>query len=205
MFKEINASNHSIKCRSVMLGGAINDAHYNVFYLDPDGKRHTCTIYSHWCNMLRRAYSESYKSKNRTYENVSICKDWHFFSNFYEWAKDKNYKNRDLDKDLIEIGNKMYSHSTCLFVPQHINKLLSEKPRGRHDLPTGVTIKKRDGKFISRCGNGKKRVYLGVYFDKDEAHKAYKSYKKTVIIERAMKYKSEPDLYRALIRISETY
>jgi len=204
MFIETPASNHSIKCRRPLLGGAINDAKYNVYYIDDFGRRYACPIYTHWCNLLSRIFSDNYSKGVVCYKDVSICDEWLTFSNFYKWAKDKNYIGRDLDKDLKVTGNKVYSPSTCLFVPPNINKLIQEKRRPKHDLPTGVTIKS-DGKFISRCTDNGKRVYLGVYFDKNDASKAYRNYKRNLIIEKAQDFIGEPDLYNALIGASKRY
>lgn len=204
MFIKTPATIQSLKCRRPLLGGAINDADYNVYYFDGLGNRFTCPIYTHWCNLLSRIFSDSYTKSVTCYKDSSICDEWMNFSNFYKWAKDKRYIGRDLDKDLKVTGNKIYSPSTCLFIPPDVNKLIQEKTRPKHDLPAGVTIKS-DGKFISRCSKNGKRVYLGVYTDKNDASMAYRRYKRSIIIEKAHEFVDEPDLYNALINASKRY
>ena len=44
-------------------------------------------------------------------------------------------------------GNKIYSPSTCIFVPQRINTLFVKKDMNRGDLPIGVHWDKSRNKY----------------------------------------------------------
>lgn len=68
-----------------------------------DGKD---TIYAkYWREMISRCYSEKFKSKHLSYENCSVCEEWHNFQNFAKWF-DENYyecngEQMCLDKDIV--------------------------------------------------------------------------------------------------------
>lgn len=106
-----------------------------------------CPYYHKWMEMLRRCYSESFKSKRPNYVGCSVHPDWHSFSKF---KTDIEYlaqlcgttiEDSVLDKDLIIKGNTVYSKDTCLLVDLCLNVCLNA---GGHkyknsDLPIGVS------------------------------------------------------------------
>ena len=62
----------------------------------------------------------------------------------------------------------------------------------RGDLPIGVKLDKRSGKYQARCNDGQRnRVCLGTYSTPEEAFYAYKEYKETIIKEIADSYQNE--------------
>lgn len=147
------------------------------------GKKHTLA-YQTWRDMLRRCYTESYKLKHPTYANVVVCKEWHNFQNFAEWFYinyPKNVKNSELtynlDKDLLQSGvvDKVYSSSTCCFIPQNVNKFLSSNRSNKVDI--GVHWHEQNKKwvvYISEFLNIKNKcIYVGGFYDKDEAINSY--------------------------------
>lgn len=92
--------------------------------------------YNAWQNMLRRCYDESYQEKHPTYIGCEVVEEWHNFQNFAKWYDENYYEIEgqimDLDKDILVIGNKIYSPETCLFVPQSINKLFTTRGKGKY-------------------------------------------------------------------------
>ena len=76
------------------------------------GLSHT-RLYSIWCGMKKRCYSE--KSINYKYygaRGVKICDEWkNDFKSFYDWAMDNGYKD-DLTIDRIN-PFKNYEPSNC--------------------------------------------------------------------------------------------
>ena len=159
--------------------------------------------YKTWHNLILRCYNEFSVNRNPTYKDCSVCEEWLIFSNFKDWF-DKNYVDGyDLDKDILVKGNKIYSPSTCCFVPQEINKLIINQKRNRGLLPIGV-VKKQDGKFVAQISKNKKRVTLGRFLTANDAFAAYKKEKESYIKEVAQKYfndgKITKRVYDALMR-----
>ena len=91
--------------------------------------------------MIRRCYSNEYKEKAPTYENCTSCREWLNFQVFAKWyhlnrlSDDVKYQ---LDKDIINRGNKVYSPENCALVPRHINNIILDNKLKRGELPIGV-------------------------------------------------------------------
>jgi len=166
--------------------------------------------YGAWQNMLLRC-TESYWVKHPTYNGCTVSENFKSFTFFYEWYRtqtgseneDRNKRNWHLDKDLLCVGNKVYSEDTCVFVPQRINKLLTTTGASRGKFPIGVSFNKKDKKFVSRCGTGDGGYakYLGSYDTPYEAFLVYKVYKEDYIKQIANEYKDQLDTraYQALM------
>lgn len=82
--------------------------------------------YKVWYAMIQRCYKECNTVK-KTYKDVFVCDEWLCYENFEKWY-DKNYYKienevMNLDKDILIKGNKIYSPSTCVFVPKRLNIL----------------------------------------------------------------------------------
>ena len=85
--------------------------------------------YSTWKSMINRCYNEDYLKRYPTYLGVLVEDKWHNFQNFAEWCHNQkgfSQKGWHLDKDLLSIGNKIYSEDTCVFVPCKINTLFNK-------------------------------------------------------------------------------
>jgi hypothetical protein len=163
--------------------------------------------YSHWYPMLDRVYG---KNTYHTYNDVTICEDWHKFSNFNKWFNENTYNlNRKLvlDKDILIKHNKTYSPETCLLVPEYINILFIKSNSVRGDLPIGVYWHNRDKEYRAQCStidlktNKRKNSWLGAYDNPTDAFNAYKQFKEAHIKQVAEHFKSQiPEkLYNALI------
>lgn len=144
--------------------------------------------YEAWRSMLERCFNKKTKEKYPTYKDVTCCKEWLNFENFYEWLHSQknfdkwlNNKNWCLDKDIIIKNNKIYSPDTCCLVPQNINKLFVRKNLKR-EFPIG--IKKENNKFSAKCQNPfiGKAEYICMKDTKEEAfYFGYKPYKEAII------------------------
>lgn len=165
------ASKKSINMRKPLYGVGINDSKYVISKMI-DGKMRLCPIYRVWANMLTRCYREEYSREFPTYKDCTVCDEWLLFSNFAEWAEDKIKDGYDLDKDIIKIGNKIYSPDACVFLPKAINYLISGAKRNSK-YKTGVHFCKRDKVFRASMSIDSKTTALGTYRDEDFAHKAY--------------------------------
>ena len=198
MFIEIPASKVSLTARKLLFGVGINDACYMVYFTNKHDKKLRCPYYVAWASMLKRCYSVSFLKNNPTYIGCSTTASWLTFSNFRLWMEKQNWKGKQLDKDILINGNKIYSPSACLFVEQSINNLLCDRARARGIYPQGVSLCKKSNLILSGCSVNGKRKHLGCFNTPEEAHEVYKQFKSKHILEVAEEYKSEPRLYEAL-------
>ena len=161
--------------------------------------------YELWCNMLTRCYSEAYKKKRPTYESCEVSDNFKSYEYFYEWCQKQIESDNEgwhLDKDLLVKGNKVYSESTCVFIPAEINSLLtkSTSTRGKHLI--GVNWNKTNKAFKARINKNKgKQEHLGYFKTEIEAFNAYKAAKEAFVKEQAEKWKDKIDerAYNALM------
>ena len=176
MFREVPASKTSIDRRKPIYGLGINDAKYTTAKII-DGKELRCPYYRKWKNMLTRCYSASYQEKQPTYIDCTVCDEWLTFSNFKEWMIKQDWKDKQLDKDILVQGNKLYSPEKCLFVSKEINLLLTDRKAKRGKYPIGVYWHGQRENFMCLIGvNGNNR-YLGSFNTPEQAHEIYKKAK----------------------------
>lgn len=169
----------------LLYGVGSNDADYTVQPIIDGVKRH-CPYYTRWTNMLRRCYSEAGLVKNPTYVDCSVCDEWLTFSNFKAWMETQDWEGKDLDKDLLVAGNKVYAPDRCLFVDKTVNRFLTRSQTTRGSLPIGVMQCKKSGKFIARIqelGSGIK--YLASCSTPEEAHQVWLDRKRQLAKELA--------------------
>jgi hypothetical protein len=137
-----------------------------------------------------RCRSDSYYVKNKpAYKDCE--NDFKDFQSFTDWCQDQyGYMNREdklnqywsIDKDILVPGNKVYSESTCIFVPSYINSVFAYSQATRGEYPIGVDFKSREGKFRSSCrDNDGKQRHLGYFTEPFEAHRAWQLFKVGVI------------------------
>lgn len=162
----------------LVCGVGVNDADYPVNKRE-NGKRVMCRYYQAWANMLERAYSDKYKQNRPTYEGVTVCEEWRSFTRFRAWMEAKDWEGKELDKDILFQGNKVYSPDTCVFVDGFVNLFLTDRAAARGEWPLGVDWFEQKQKFRSRCNNPftKKQEYLGLFTCPNQAHIAWKARK----------------------------
>ena len=149
-----------------------------------------------WVNMLRRCYDKKFQWKNPTYEDCTVCEEWHNYQNFAKWFEDNYYEiegeRMEIEKDILIRGNKVYSPETCVFAPTKINCLIIGCNSARGDYPKGVNFHKASGKFVAQCSiDNRKRKHLGLFSTPEEAFQAYKEFKEEYIKEVANRYKDK--------------
>lgn len=165
----------------LVYGVGVNDADYAVCPKGADGKRRKSPYYRVWTNMLTRAYDPKCHAKNPTYIGVTVCEEWHSFMAFRAWMETQDWEGKQLDKDIIVPGNKVYSPTTCAFVPCQINSLLIDCAASRGELPVGVHFHKRDKRFQANIREGSKKRYLGSFSTPEAAHLAWRKEKVRVV------------------------
>lgn len=176
--------------------GSIKNPYYpSVYGVGIVGNKYPVSInciptkeYAMWMNMIKRCFYKKIKEKQPTYQNVTCCKEWLLFGNFYEWLhSQENFKQWEkgsrfaLEKDILIKNNKIYSPETCCIVPQNVNCLFLKREADRGDLPIGV---RKNGKLFSACCHNpftNKVEKLGTYQTIDDAFQAYKRYKEYLI------------------------
>jgi hypothetical protein len=158
------------KSNKLVCGVGINDADYPTQRSNP---RWVCPFYQTWTGMLRRAYYKNYSKKFKTYIDVSVCKSWHRFSNFKRWMETQDWQGKQLDKDLMIKGNKVYCAEACAFVTGRINNFLLEANAARGDYLLGVYLRKESGRFRSCTNWNDTTINLGTFVCEKEAHLAY--------------------------------
>ena len=161
--------------------------------------------YTLWCSMLQRCYSDVLKKRCPTYEGCEVSDKFLYYEYFYEWCHSQiGFDNEGwhLDKDLLIKGGKVYSESTCVFLPPEINSLLVKCTASRGDHLIGVYWNKTNKAFRATVSKNKgKREHLGYFNTELEAFNAYKKAKESFVKEQADKWKGKIDdrAYEALM------
>jgi len=166
--------------------------------------------YKHWQSMLQRCYDEAFIQKHPTYKGCTVVDLWHNFQNFAAWFENKvnsieGYDDFQIDKDLLEKGNKVYSPEKCCVLPREINLLIVNSSAARGNLPLGVIWHKKKQEYRAQMtmtldGN-RRNVHIKTSDDPLECFAAYKNYKENHIKFMAEKYKNclTEEAYSALI------
>ena len=172
-----------------------------------DGKK--VKEYDLWHDMLKRCFSEKYQTHKPTYKGCNVSDNFLNYSYFYDWCQgqigfgkvDENGRCWQLDKDLLFIGNKTYSETACVFIPQEINKFFNENSNTRGEYPVGVCFHKRDGKFVAHGSINGKRQHLGYFNTPQEAFTVYKPFNENLCKQLALKWQHEvdPRLFNAMM------
>ena len=157
--------------KKLIFGVGVNDADYPVNC----SKRGLCPFYFRWRDALRRCYCPLYKDRFPSYEGCYFCDEWLVFSNFKKWMEKQDWKGKQLDKDLVVLGNKIYSPDTCIFISGSLNSFFTLREGDRGSLPLGVTIHPNGhGKYYRAhiSEKGKKRSW-GKFSNPQDCHTAW--------------------------------
>jgi len=171
--------------------------------------------YSLWHGMLERCFCEKYQTRRPTYKDCNVSDNFLSYSFFYDWCQEQigfdkvDEKGRIwcLDKDILFTGNKLYSETVCIFVPNEINVFFTDSGNARGEYPIGVNFHKASGKFTAYCTVNGKRQYLGLFSAPQEAFLAYKPFKESLCKQLALKWQHEIDtrLFNAMMNWTVNY
>lgn len=179
----------NLNLRKPFYGVGINDSDYVT---QPIDRSKRCPIFDVWHSMIRRCYSKNSLERNSSYEGVSVCEDWKYFSKFKTWMEKQDWQGKALDKDWLGDGT-IYSPETCRFIPQDVNAFLAENKK--LEIP-GVRLKFTDGRekpYIAQAMVLGKKKHLGVFSNLEDGHKAWQKAKLAELIIMSRVY-SEIDL-----------
>ena len=159
--------------------------------------------YRLWADMLNRSYDEKLHQRQPTYLNCETSSEFLVLSEFCDWCQNQigfNQPTFELDKDLLNKGNKEYHPDKCVFIPKEINSSLRTRKKMRGNLPIGVSLS-RVGSFMAMMNLGSAKKYLGSFPTPEQAFQAYKHAKEDHIKALANKYKDQidPRAYEALM------
>lgn len=130
---------------------------------------------------------------------IGVTNGFSGFQEFAEWcnqqpgysAKDSFGMFFEIDKDIICLGNKVYSPEYCCFVPRRINSLFTSCRAARGDLPLGVSFMAKRGKYRAYCNSDGRLKHLGHFDGPGEAHRAWQAEKVLVIQQAKSSYMAE--------------
>lgn len=169
--------------------GFINDADY-ITNIKLNGRQIAqCPFYRMWYDMKRRhviKFKDKIRPKCMRYLDVEVCEEWKLFSNFKRWAESKlselgltSLVGLTLDKDILVVGNRVYSPDTCCLVENRINVFFTKSDAKRGKYPIGVHWCNTKKVFVGQCKDGirKAQHFLGYYDNPYEPHKAWQLFK----------------------------
>ena len=144
-----------------------------------------------WSGIIRRTDNRDPKwinEQNKTsYIGCTLDSRWYKLSAFKEWIEQwDDFENKEVDKDILIPGNKIYGPDTCLMVRPIVNSWF--KPTVVGDLPRGVSWNPgwKKGKSpnpyraqITPIGG--KRTALGQYATVEEASAVFEEARKEQI------------------------
>lgn len=197
----------------LVYGVGINDADYVVDKKKTtgyeDGKQKWCRLwmcpfYSVWKSMISRCYSQKFQSRKPTYIGCSVCEEWLTFSKFKSWMETQDWEGKQLDKDLLFPGNKIYSTETCVFISSDINNFILEKSNARGEWPIGVCWIGSIKKFKAGIRFSGKTEYLGYFYSAEEAHQAWLT-RKLELAKLLASEQDDPKIAKALIERYKNY
>lgn len=156
-----------------------------------------------WTDMLKRSYDKKLHQRQPTYSDCETSSEFLVLSKFHSWCQNQigfNKPNFELDKDLLEKGNKEYHPDKCVFIPREINSSLKTRKKMRGNLPIGVSLS-QSGSFMAMLNRGGVTRYLGSFPTSEQAFQAYKQAKENHIKLLAEKYRDQidPRAYEALL------
>lgn len=153
-------------------GVGVNDSPTVISWV-VDGKHVTCPFYAVWHSMLHRCYNPKLHAEYPTYANCSVVPEWLTFTNFKAWMATQAWEDRRLDKDLLVPGNKLYGPDTCVFVSHKVNAFVLDCNARRGQYKQGVSLFKRDGRFLATINLDGVKRHIGLFKTELEAHKAW--------------------------------
>lgn len=152
-------------------------------------------VYKSWVGMFERCYDAKYQARCPTYKGCTVHPEWHNFQNYAKWHLNHECYGLgyEIDKDILVLGNKVYSPDTCTLVPSNVNKVavIRSSPLGLRN--TGIIKRKSLDRFLVRMNiNGKTEV-LGYFETEQEAHLAFINKKAERVRDVAQEYRKTLD------------
>lgn len=198
---------HLVQAGHLKRGNVKNPYHPSVYgvgyigfgeYRVSKDRKHLAA-YKKWQSMIERCYSKRYQSKKPTYIGCTVADEWHDFQNFAEWFyADPHYDlNYELDKDILFMGNKVYSNKTYALVPSDINSFAKGYTK-KSGLPLGISH--RNKSYSVRMYKAGESKWIGSYDNLGDAVRAHARARSCYARQLAEHWKNKVSypVYRAL-------
>lgn len=197
-----------MKPKRLIYGVGVNDSGYVVQkygIVEVNGVRKRklvwiCPYYRTWKAMLERCYSRKYQKRCPTYIGCTVAEDWLTFRNFKAWMVGRDWEGKQLDKDLLIVGNKVYAPEACIFVTGAVNKFANDHGAKRGEWMIGVIWHKQSKKYRAECRNPitNKKESLGYFTCEQQAHEAWRK-RKNELAHKLAAIQTDPRVAEALI------
>ena len=157
---------------------------------------------SRYSNMKARCGKE-YQDRNPRYCGTYMCDEWlKDRKAYYKWL-DENYyvvdseKQMDIDKDILQYGNKQYHPNLCLIVPHSMNTFFENIEVGK----TSITYNKKTKKYRVKVSDDKKSIVSSDIASYNEALDTFCDIKQGILVRKAKVLQSQiPDkVYQAMM------
>ena len=129
--------------------------------------------YKTWIGMVERCYSVKSHKKHPTYIDCTVCKEWLNYQNFAVWFEEHYIDGFELDKDIIQDGNKVYSPEMCKFVSKKDNAIKASAKTYRMISPSGDVIDIYNVKQFSKDNNLNRDCLRLVMTGNQKSHKGW--------------------------------
>ena len=144
----------------------------------------------------------AYQKENPRYYGTYMCDEWlEDREAFYKWL-DENYyvvegEQMDIDKDILQYGNKQYHPDLCLIVPHSINAFFENIEVGK----TNITYNSKTEKYSVKITDDKKNIGATDIDSYNEALDIYCDIKQGILVNKAkaLKDKIPEKVYMALM------
>jgi hypothetical protein len=162
-----------------------------------------------WVGIIRRTdYRDpKWMKYHPSYEGCTLDPRWYKLSEFKKWIEQwEDYQNKEVDKDILIPGNKIYGPDTCLMVRPIVNSwFMPTNLENNGELPVGVSWNpswkknKSPNPYKTQISLiGKKRIYLGVYATIEEASASYEKVRKEQI-QILIETETDPRVIKAML------
>lgn len=164
----------------LVCGVGINDADYKLSRYENGERVWRCPFYSRWSHMINRCYGQKYLQERPSYIGCMVCEEWLTFSNFKAWMEQQDWQGKELDKDILLKGNRIYSPEVCVFVDRCVNSFILDGGRVGENSRVGASWHKKTEKFRAYGWDvtTQSRKWIGAYTTESESHRAWLDFKK---------------------------
>lgn len=154
-------------------------------------------------NNMKARCGRDYQNRNPRYYGTYLCEEWlnDKGSSFFAWLDDNYYEidneQMDIDKDILQYGNRLYHPELCLIVPHSINAFFEKIEIGK----TSIKFDKKIEKYSVQIFDRNQKIYVNNIDSYNDAVDIFCDIKQGILINKAKSLKERvPDkVYQALM------